>query len=94
MVVHEGFVGPDMADAEIRAQVGFMGGTFKIPDLNPDAPDIWVENIRDALFTSGMSAVFLAADIRVKLDVPVRLRNQVDVIPQWKLAYAWTVRAC
>ena len=91
MVVHEGFVGPDMADAEIRAQVGFMGGTFKIPDLNPDAPDIWVENIRDALFTSGMSAVFLAADIRVKLDVPVRLRNQVDVIPQWKLAYAWTV---
>ena len=68
-----------------------MGGTFKIPDLNPDAPDIWVENIRDALFTSGMSAVFLAADNRVKLDVPVRLRNQVDVIPQWKLAYAWTV---
>ena len=84
------YAGPDLADSEVRAAVGFMNGTFRIPDLNQDAPDTWVENIKDALFTSGMAAVFLAADCRVKADVSVRLRNEVDAIEQWKRAYAWT----
>ena len=84
------FSGPDLANAEVRAVVAFLNGTFRIPNLDPDSPDLWVENVRDALYSSGMAAVFLAADCRIKLDVPVRLRNEVDSIESWKLAFAWT----
>ena len=84
------FAGPDMADAEVRAAVGFLMGTFRISALDPDAPDVWVESVRDALCTSGMSAIFRAADCRVKAEVPVRLRNEADMIERWKLAFAWT----
>ena len=85
-----GFQGPNLADAEVRAAVGFMTGAFKVPALDPDAPDVWVENVRDALYTSGMSAVYRAADCRIKAEVPVRLRNETDMIEPWKLAFAWT----
>ena len=37
-----------------------------------------------------MSAVFQAADCRKAEDVPVRLRNCVDLIQPWKLAFVWT----
>ena len=37
-----------------------------------------------------MSAIFRAADCRVKAEVPVRLRNEADMIERWKLAFAWT----
>ena len=84
------FAGPDMADAEVRAAVGFLTGTFRISALDPDAHDVWVESVRDALCTSGMSAIFRAADCRVKAEVPVRLRNEADMIERWKLAFAWT----
>ena len=61
--------------------------------MDPNIPDVWVENVRDALFTSGMAAIYRAADCRVKAEVPVRLRNEVDAIPRWKHAFAWsTVR--
>ena len=87
------FGGPDLSDAIVRAEVGFLTGTFKIPPVDPDTPDVWVENVRDALFTSGMAAIYRAADCRVKAEVPVRLRNEVDAIPRWKHAFAWsTVR--
>ena len=82
-----GFQGPNLADAEVRAAVGFMTGTFKVLELDPDAPDVWVENVRDALYTSGMSAVYRAADCRIKAEVAVRLRNETDSEP-WKLAFA------
>ena len=65
-------------------------GTFKIPLLDPDAPDVWIENVRDALFTTGMSVTFRAADCRVKDEVPVRLRIEADLVEKWKLAIAWT----
>ena len=65
--------------------MGFMTGTFKVPALDPDAPDLWVENVRDALFNSGMSAVYRAADCRIKNEVPVRLRTETDKIEPWKL---------
>ena len=84
------FDGPDLSVAEVRAAVGFMTGTFKVPPLDPDNPDVWVENVRDALFTSGMAAIYRAADCRIKAEVPVRLRNEADAIPRWKHAFAWT----
>ena len=84
------FGGPDLSDAIVRAEVGFLTGTFKIPPVDPDIPDVWVENVRDALFTSGMAAIYRAADCRVKAEVPVRLRNEVDAIPRWKHAFAWS----
>ena len=37
-----------------------------------------------------MSAVFHAADCRRVDEVPVRLRNCVDLIPRWKLVFVWT----
>ena len=86
----EEFAEPDMADAEVRASVGFLTGTFKIPLLDPDAPDVWIENVRDALFTTGMSVTFRAADCRIKEEVPVRLRIEADKVEKWKLAIAWT----
>ena len=57
-----GATGPDFKDAEVRAAVGYMAGIFKVPMLDPDSPDIWVENVRDALDASGMGAIFVAAD--------------------------------
>ena len=42
------------------------------------------------LFTSGMSAIYRAADCRVKSEVPIRLRCEVDGIPRWKHAFAFT----
>ena len=87
---HGRFMGPDLASAEVRAVVGFLNGTFRIPALDPDSPDLWVENVRDALFSSGMASVFLAADCRKRAEVPVRVRNEVDTIEKWRLAYAWT----
>ena len=86
----EVFDGPDLSDPEVRAAVGFMTGTFKIPLMDPDIPDVWVENVRDALFSSGMAAIYRAADCRVKAEVPVRLRNEAGAIPRWKHAYAWS----
>ena len=47
------FAGPDMADAEVRAAVGFLTGTFRISALDPDAPDVWVESVRDGLQSQG-----------------------------------------
>ena len=84
------FEGPDMKDAEVRATVGFLTSTLRIQPFNPEAPDMWVESISDALYAAGMSAVFLAADCRDKDEVPVRVRNAVELIPPWKLAFAWT----
>ena len=86
----EVFDGPDLSDPEVRAAVGFMTGIFKIPLMDPDIPDVWVENVRDALFSSGMAAIYRAADCRVKAEVPVRLRNEAGAIPRWKHAYAWS----
>ena len=83
------FEGPDLGDPEIRATVGMLTSTFKIQPFNPEAPDMWVESVDDALFQAGMSAVFRAADCRRMEEVPVRLRNCVDLIPQWKLVFAW-----
>ena len=79
-----------MRDAEVRATVGLLTSTFKIQSFNPEAPDMWVESVSDALFSAGMSAVFQAADCRKAEDVPVRLRNCVDLIQPWKLAFVWT----
>ena len=45
----------------------------------------------DALFSAGMSAIYLAADCREKSEVPVRTRIGVELIPLWKQAFAWTV---
>ena len=85
------FEGPDMRDPEVRATVAYMTSTFKIHPLDPEAPDMWVDNVSDALFSSGMSAIYLAADCREKSEVPVRTRIGVELIPLWKQAFAWTV---
>ena len=66
-----------------------MTGVFKVPMLDPDSPDLWVENVRDALDGSGMGAVFVAADCRDRTEVPVRVRLQVEAIDQWKMEFAW-----
>ena len=84
------FEGPDMGDPEVRATMTMLTSTFKIQQFNPEAPDMWVESIDDALFSAGMSAVFHAADCRRVDEVPVRLRNCVDLIPRWKLVFVWT----
>ena len=83
--------GPDLADAEMRAAVSYMTGTFRVPSLNPEAPDLWIDNVRDAMFSCGMAAVFEAADCRNKLDVPIRVRLAAERVPEWKLALAWPV---
>ena len=84
------FKGLDMKDPEVRATVALLSSTFKLQQFSPEAPDTWVESVDDALFSAGMSAVFQAADCRRKEEVSVRLRNCVDLVPQWKLAFVWT----
>ena len=84
------FEGPDLRDAEVRAAVGFLTSTFKIPSFNPEAPEMWIESVSDGLYSVGMSAVFQAADCRDKDEVPVRVRNAVELIPPWKQAFVWT----
>jgi hypothetical protein len=73
------FEGPDMGDPEVRATMGMLASTFKIQPFNPDAPDMWVESVDDALYSAGMSAVFQAADCRRVEEVPIRLRTCVDL---------------
>ena len=70
--------------------MGFLTSTFKIPSFNPEAPEMWIENVSDGLYSVGMSAVFQAADCRDKDEVPVRVRNAVELIPPWKQAFVWT----
>ena len=67
-----------------------MSSIFKIPLLDPESPDLWVDNVRDSLSTSGMAAIFTAADCRNKADVPVQIRSEVDRTEPWKMACAWT----
>ena len=84
------FEGPDMSDPEVRATMTLLTSTFKIQPFNPEAPDMWIESVDDALYSAGMSAVFEAADCRRLEDVPIRLRICVDLIPRWKLVFVWT----
>ena len=49
-----------------------------------------MESVSDGLYSVGMSAVFQAADCRDKDEVPVRVRNAVELIPPWKQAFVWT----
>ena len=37
-----------------------------------------------------MAAIFRAADCRIKNEMPVRRRNEADMVERWKLAFAWT----
>ena len=83
--------GPDFKDAEVRAAIGYLTGIFKIPMLDSDSPDLWVENVRDALDGSGMGAVFVAADCRDRTEVPVRVRLRVEAIDRWKLEFVWPI---
>ena len=85
------YLGPDLADAEMRAAVSYMTGAFRVPALNPEVPDLWIDNVRDAMYSCGMAAVFDAADCRNKLDVPIRVRMAAEMVPEWKLAAAWPV---
>ena len=85
------FEGPDMADPEVRAAVGYVTSTFKIHALSPEEPDMWVDSVSDALYSTGMFAIFSAADCRDKSEVPTRTRIGVELIPPWKQAFAWTV---
>ena len=80
-----------MRDPETRAAVGYMSATFKIHPLDPKEPDIWVDSISDALYSAGMFAIFLAADCRDSSEVPIRTRINVELIPAWKQAFAWTI---
>ena len=52
---------------------------------------MWVDSVSDALYSTGMFAIFSAADCRDKSEVPIRTRIGVELIPPWKQAFAWTV---
>ena len=85
-----GAAGPDFKDAEVRAAIAYMSSIFKVPMLDPESPDLWVENVRDSLDASGMSAVFVAADCRNRIEVPGRVCLEVEAIDRWKMEFAWS----